>query len=314
MKNKLLVSVFALAIAAIAFTSCKHESDVTEVCEDLVKVSLHKSARSLLQLKGETLTVSEYEFPSQNVNDNRLVFRTITFGNGVYEPKKVDMLTYEYGEWNEDYTKFSLYVTPSNGEPLWYMGNALITSDGRVYGGEGSNNTARVEKFEKAINNFSNTDWEATFMDEITYDSIFDIRIDTIALPPTFDEYRYDTIKTFVRLDPIAADTTCKYEYAFNRNATTYANTGSCILTSTRSKFDPKTRTADTISVDVKVYDIKWYFSEVSSDSKFTIVWKSTTAPEQGDELSISKFKLDSVGVASEFLLKGLTFKRPQND
>ena len=61
MKNKLLVSVFALAIVAFAITSCeKPKTDVTAVCSDMIKSSLHKTPRSLVSLEGEVLTIEEY--------------------------------------------------------------------------------------------------------------------------------------------------------------------------------------------------------------------------------------------------------------
>ena len=81
MKNKLLVSVFATAVAAFAFTSCeKNEApSVMDVNSDMVKESIHKTTRSLALLDGEVLTMEEFEFPG-GVNDNRLIYRTIAFG------------------------------------------------------------------------------------------------------------------------------------------------------------------------------------------------------------------------------------------
>ena len=42
MKNKLLVSAFAMAILAFALTSCENKSKVTDVCSDMIKESIHK--------------------------------------------------------------------------------------------------------------------------------------------------------------------------------------------------------------------------------------------------------------------------------
>ena len=221
MKNKLLVSVFVGAIAVFAFTSCETKSDVKDVCTDMIKSTLHKSPRSLVQFDNDhdKLTISEYEFLG-GVNDNRIVYRTLTFGNGVYEPKSVDTLTYEYGEWNEHGTAFSLLLTPRAGDPytLKYEGNAFIAPDGRAFGGADANNTARVEKWEKTLGTLLNTDWEATYRGKFTMDSIFRDSIKAIYVGPPI-MFKYDTLKIFTgKMDTLAADTTCTFRYEFKHD------------------------------------------------------------------------------------------------
>ena len=310
MKNKLLVSVFVVAIAAFAFTSCETKSNVTDVCSDMIKESMHKSARSLVQQEGQSLTISEYEFLG-GVEDNRMVYRTIAFGNGVDEPKRVDTLTYQYGDWGEANTSFSLIVTPARGESytLWYKGNAFITPDGRTIGGEGIDNTARVEKWEKTIASFPNTEWEAEFKGEYVKDTVWEDSIRTIFIPPM--TFKTDTIKVFKgKMDTLSADTTCYFRFSVNRDAN-HANTGHFYQKSVRSTYDRETKQTTIVSELEKEYDCNWYFSEVSSDAKFTIVLESLTPGVEGDKLSISKYKVDEEGKAAEFLLGGLTYKAP---
>lgn len=314
MKNKLLVSVFAMATAMFAFTACESKTDVMGVCDDLVKTSLHSSPRSLVQQKGETLTISEYEFPSSNVNDNRLVYRVIAFGNGVDFTKEEENLTYEYGEWSSDGTQYSLLVNQSGKEPytLWYRSNALITPDGRVVGGEGSGTTARVAKWDKVLKSFPNTDWEAKYEAEYVMDSIFTYRIDTIFIPPM--KWKYDTVPVFDHMDTISADTTCTIEYQFKRDATTFANTGHFKSVSVRTKYDREKAKADTIGVPVVTeYDFIWYFSDVTSDVKFSLVLKSTTPGVDGAELNVTKYKTDAAGKAAGFSLGSVNYTRPAN-
>ena len=132
-----------MALATIAFTSCENKSDVTAVCTDLLKATLHgantgtSGARGYVKQDGQQLIIAEYEFPSKNVNDPVLLYRTMTFGDGVFEPKKVDTLSYEYGEWQNQGTVFTLLVTPRTGDPftLKYVGDGFIAPDGRVLGG-----------------------------------------------------------------------------------------------------------------------------------------------------------------------------------
>ena len=310
MKNKLLVSVFAMAVAAFAFTSCETKSNVTDVCSDMVKESMHKTPRSLVQLDGQKLTISEYEFLG-GVNDNRMVYRTIAFGNGVYEPKVVDTLTYQYGEWGEANTSYSLIVTPGRGEAytLWYKGNAFITPDGRSIGGEGLENAARVEKWEKSIAAFPNTEWEAQFEGEYVMDSVFEDSIRTRFIPPM--TFITDTIKVFKgKMDTLNADTTCYFHFSVNRDAA-FANTGHFYQKSVRTTYDRETKQTTIVSEIEKEYDCNWYFSDVSSDSKFTIMLQSITPGVEGDKLVISKFKVDDQGKALEFLLGGLTYTAP---
>ncbi|MCR5532699.1 MAG: hypothetical protein K6F10_02345 [Paludibacteraceae bacterium] len=313
MKNKLLVSVCAMAVAAFAFTSCETKSEVTDVCTNMVKESLHKSARSLQQLDGQTLTISEYEFLG-GVNDNRLLYRTISFGNLTGAAKVVDTLTYEYGEWQEHNTVFTLLVTPRVGDPyvLKYRGNGLITPDGRVIGGEGLDNSARVEKWEKTIASFPNTDWEATFKGEFVTDSIFEDSIRTTFIPPA--TFKKDTIKVFKgKMDTLSADTMCFIRFEVNRDPATNANTGHYYKRSIRSTYDRDTKDTTIVSDIIKEYDCTWFFSDVSSDAKFTIIMDSGSKTLGTDELKISKYKTDDAGKAEELLLGGLTFTRPAN-
>jgi len=310
MKNKLLVSVFAVALAGIAFTSCEQKSKVTDVCTDMIAESMHKSARSLVQLDGQKLTISEYEFLG-GVKDNRLVYRTISFGHNVYEAKRVDSLTYEYGQWAENNTAYSLLVTPRSGEPytLWFKGNAFVTPDGRKIGGEGLDNAARVEKWERVLGTFPNSDWEAEFADELVVDSVFEDSVKVTIIPPM--TFKYDTIKVFKgKMDTLSADTTCYIRFELYHNPATFANTGHFYKKSVRSKYDRKTETVEILSETEKDYDCTWCFADVSSDSKFVIRLQSTTPGVEGDDLSISKYKLDDAGEPAEFLLSGMTFTR----
>ena len=310
MKNKFLLSVFAMAIAAFAFTSCNTKSSpsVTEVSTDLVKESLHKSPRSLELLNGEVLTIEEYDFPG-GVKDNRLIYRTIAFGNGVSTPKSVDTLTYEYGEWQDQNTAFTLHVFPKSAPSytLLYKGNAFITPEGHVIGGEGLENSARVEKWEKTIATLPNTKWKGEFAGEFVMDSIFRDSIRTRFIPGKGEVV--DTIKIFSgKMDTISADTTCLFKLEFKQDASTKATTGHYYSISERSKYDRATKQKTVVSSIVKEYDYKWFFSTVSSDAKFMIDLVSVTSGVQGERLNISKYKTDDTGKAAEFLLGGLTF------
>lgn len=324
MKNKLLVSVFALGLAAFAFTSCETKSNVTEVCTDLLKGTLHgvaaasgdapSATRGFVKIDGSTLLLAEYEFPSKDVNDSRLLYREIAFGDGSFAPKKVDTLSYEYGEWQDQNTVFTLLVTPKAGDPytLKYRGDALIAPDGRAFGGSTSLSSARVEKLEKVIGTFPNTDWEATFRGEFVTDSIFRDSIKVTFIPPM--SFKYDTIKVFDHMDTVSADTTCYYKLIFNREPGTFANTGHYYRKQFRSTYDRETKETTIVSESVNVYeyDFRWMFSDLATDAKFTVQLTNTSQPGvEGEKLSIARYTLDSLGVASEFALGGLTYKRP---
>ena len=315
MKNKLLVSVFAVGIAVLAFTSCENKTspNVTEVSTDLVKQSLHKTPRSLTMLNGEVLTIEEYEFPG-GVNDNRLIYRLISFGNGVSTPKRVDSLTYEYGEWQEQNTTFTLHVFPKTGEPynLLFRGNAIITPEGHVIGGEGLDNTARVEKWEKTLATLPNTKWKGEFKGEYVMDSIFRDSIRTTFIPPM--TFKYDTIKIFTgQMDTLSADTACYYTFEFKQDAATKATTGHYYQRSVRTTYNRETKQETVKDENIVEYDYNWYFSEVSSDAKFMIELKNVLDATKGEKLNMSKYKTDDAGNAAEFLLYGLNFTRDMN-
>lgn len=310
MKNKLLVGVFAVAIAAFAFTSCETKSNVTDVCSDMVKKSIHESARSLLTVDDQTLTIIEFEFPSADVNDNRLINRTVSYGNKTPLVKVEETMTYEYGEWNEDFTAFSLIVQPASAAPytIWYRGNALVLPDGRKVGGEGTDNSARVEKLAKVAGNLPNTKWKGSYEGEFVLDSVFRDSIRTRFIPPM--TFITDTIQVFDRMDTVSADTSCNYILEFYRDATTNVNTGHFYRQEVRSKFDKKTRTCDTVSVNIKEYDCEWYFDSFSSDSRFSVEFVSTTPDITGDRINISKFVINDESKPDGFLYNGASFKR----
>lgn len=315
MKNKLLVSVFATAIVALAFTACEPQVDVTEVTTDLLKQTLHgvkdgtSAARGLTELDAEKLYIAEFEFASKDVNDPILLFRQIAFGDGAYMAKQVDTLTYEYAGWRDQGSAFTLLVKPRSGETflLTYKGDAFIAPDGTVYGGSTAANAARVEKWEKVINTFPNTDWEATFKGDYVLDSAFRDSIRTIPKP----KLHYDTIKVFDHMDTVAADTTCFYRLIFERDVNTLANTGHYYRKEIRSEYDRETKESTVISTKIVEYDFHWMFTEVSSDKKFTVQLASTSPDVAGDKLSISKYELDEAGLAASFLLGGLDYTRP---
>ena len=309
MKNKLLVSVFATAIAAFAFTSCENKSDVTGVCTDMVKESIHSTPRSLVKMDKHALSIVEYDFCG-GVNDNRLLYRTIAFGDGVFSPKNVDTLLYTYGEWEEHNTQYYLNVTPKDGEPykLIYKGNAFITPEGKTIGGEANDNVARVEKLEKIVNCLPNTRWEGNYEGDFVLDSVFRDSIRTRFIPPM--TFITDTIQIFDRMDTVAADTTCYFLIEFNRDATTFANTGHYYRKEVRSKYDKKSHICDTISVNVKEYDSNWYIEAFTSDSRFSIGFLSATPGITGDPISISKFVMNDASKPDGFLYNGATFKR----
>lgn len=318
MKNKLLVSVFAVGLAALALTSCENKFDATAVSTDLLKETLHgarqgaSAVRGFVDLDDQTLTLSEYEFPSKDVNDLVLLHRTMAFGDGTYEPKKVDTLAYEYGEWQEKNTVFTLLVTPKTGDPyvLKYRGDALIEPGGRTFGGSTAANAARVEKWEKVISTFPNTDWEGTFRDEFVLDSVFRDSIRTTYIPPM--TFITDTIKIFDHMDTIGADTTCLYKWTFERDLATFVNTGHYYRKEIRTQYDRATKETTVVSEKDYEYDFRWMFTEVSTEKKFVLQVTNTTTPGvEGEKLSISKFELDETGVAKSFLLGGVDFMRP---
>lgn len=316
MKNKLLVSVFAVVIASLAFTSCESKSDVMGVNTDLLKRTLHgintgtSAARGYVEMNGQNLIIEEYEFPSKDVNDSRLLYRRIVFGDGVYEPKKVDTLSYEYGDWQDQNTVFTLFVTPKENDPyiLKYLGDGLITPSGRVYGGSSAANVARVEKLESVISTLPNTMWEGTYRAEFVLDSVYRDSIRTTFIPPM--TFIIDTIQIFDHMDTVSADTTCLYRWTFNRDANNYANTGHLYRKSTRSSYDRETKQEKIISMDEYEYDFHWMIPNLSSDKKFYIQLTNTTKPEEdGKILSISKYELDAEGVPSSFLLDGVNYQ-----
>lgn len=293
MKNKLLVSLFVVVAASLAFTSCKPKSDAKDVCDDLLKTSIHKSPRSLLILNGETLTIKEYEFASANVGDNRVTYREMSFGNGAAQTKKVENLTFQYGAWDDHYTAYSLSFSPATPyASVWYRGNSFIAPDGLVFGGEASDNTARVVKWDKTLGTFLNTKWEGVFADKFVLDSVMR---DSVRYIPFPKPGHYDTIKIWTgKMDTLNADTTCTYHYEFMRDSSNNKNSGHFFQRSIRSEYDRATKTKTIISDKVlSEYDYEWYFSEVSSDAKFKIVLKDPTTGDKKDMLDISKYKYD---------------------
>ena len=121
-----------------------------------------------------------------------------------------------------------------------------------------------------------------------------------------------DTIQVFDHMDTVSADTTCYHKYIFERDVNTLANTGHYYRKEVRSKYDKATNETTIISEKEYEYDFRWMFSDVSSDKKFLVQLANTTTPGvEGEKLSISKYELDSLGVAASLLLGGVDYTRP---
>ena len=112
-------------------------------------------------------------------------------------------------------------------------------------------------------------------------------------------------------MDTLNADTTCYTRFEVKRDPVTFANTGHVYRRIVNSTYNRKTNKVDTINMKVAEYDCNWFFSEVTTDSKFTIATESTTAGEEGEIMSISAYKVDDAGVANTLKLGGLTYTRP---
>lgn len=308
MKNKLLVCVCSLALVAFGLTSCEPErGNVTDVCTDMLKETMHKSARSLDQLDGQKLRISEYEFLG-GVNDNRLVRRTILFGNGAGEDKKVDSLTYEYGEWLDQNTAFTLLVTPREGEPytLIYKGDAFRDPEGLMYSvPELPVVAARVEKWESVINSLPNSAWEVNYKGEYVLDSVFRDSVKIVPVPFPHEVI----IKVFDHMDTVSADTTCLIRYEFRRDLATKVNTGRLIRNGVRSHYDRQTKQTIVDKETEWEANFEWYFPDVSSDKKFTISTISKTAGVDNENLKVTGYKIDEKGKGVQLTLGGLTYK-----
>jgi hypothetical protein len=191
---------------------------------------------------------------------------------------------------------------------MWYRGNALVLPDGRKVGGEGTDNAARVEKLAKVAGCLPNTKWEGRYEGEFVLDSVFRDSIRTRFIPPM--TYITDTIQVFDRMDTVSADTSCNYILEFYRDATTNANTGRYYREEIRSKYDKATRTCDTISAIVKEYDCVCYINAFTSDSRFSVMFVSTTPEVTGDQIGISKFVMNDQSKPDGFLYNGAAFQR----
>jgi hypothetical protein len=161
---------------------------------------------------------------------------------------------------------------------------------------------------DKVIGNLPNTKWEGLFEDEFVLDSVFRDSVRVSFIPPM--TFIYDTIQVFERMDTVSADTTCYYLIDFNRDATTFANTGHYYRKEVRTKYDKSTRTCDTLSVNIKEYDGTWFIDGFSSDSRFSIGFLSATPGTVGDPLSISKFVMGDASKPDGFLYNGASFHR----
>jgi len=159
------------------------------------------------------------------------------------------------------------------------------------------------------LNNFLNTDWEGVLEENIVLDSVM---MDSVYKYRVGGKTYYDTIKVWTgEMATTFADSTV-YTFDVKRDASSLANTGHYVKKFKRYNYNKETKEKTFLGDSIiKEYDYTWYFSEVSSDSKFSITLKSTTSGVEGDVLGISKYKLDTLGAAAEFLLDGVTYKRP---
>lgn len=307
MKNNRLLYACVVAALAGVFTSCEPKSNVMDICGDLLKETMYKSpARSMMKVDGLTTYFEEYELVGGQ-KEQKMVRRTLTFGDKVYVPQQDENLSFQYGEWGDKNTSFSLYVTPETSAPytLWYQNNAFKTPAGTIIGGDGTNLSARIERMESTMKIFPNTEWAGEFKGEFVLDSAFKDSVYNVPIPfPPF--FKQETKRVFAgRMDTVSADTTCRFELVVNRDPVSFENTGVYTKVSCRWTYDRDAKAAKLVSKDSVTIDYHWTISDFTSPSKFTVLIQDNTSEEQSS-LSISKFDMEKT---KSLLLGGVTYK-----
>ena len=288
MKNKLLVSAFAVALVTLAFTSCKEKTDFDAICDNLSKQTL-KGYFSGAEVMEDDMVLNLIQF---NFASDGTVERTVmALGDSVYEaPATRKFSSWEFGEYCDgNASRYLTLIPEGGGEPLrvkYCIGGILEENQPMA-----SDKNNKVKDIATSQESITGKKWHGE-------DTVF-FKIDTIINVTKYDTtYTYKPKKdddgktmkdsdghviyeqTIKSITETIVPTKMKWAIApktinvrtleLNRDASSYENTGKWYMVAKEYEMD-SVRTITTKSDTLSSYDFHWSFVSYLSSSSFVI-------------------------------------------
>ena len=292
MKNKLLVSAFAMAFVALAFTSCKEKVDFDAICDGISNQTV-QGIFSGASLYGDSLFVTEYNFKK----DGTVEFVGMVTGDGIYKaPIKAQFSSWEFGEYNNQKLGRYIILHPADGSEARKVNfiRAAIEEDGLPIMGDKNDKVTDLPKTETAI---TGKKWHGNDTTFYKIDTIMNVmQVDSIVYKHkegkkyVIDSVHYDTTYIQTKMKwAVGPKTIAERRIELNRNETTLENTGKWYMVEKAYEYD-KNRNPKQVLDTISSYDFHWTFVSYASTAAFSIV-----ATEDGtNHAEVFEIKYDS--------------------
>ena len=288
MKNKLLVSAFAMAFVALAFTSCKEKVDFDAICDGISNQTV-QGIFSGASLYGDSLFVTEYNF----LKDGTAEFDVMVFGDGIYKaPQKTKFSSWEFGEYNNQNLGRYIILHPADGGAPRKVNfiRAAIEEDGLPIMGDKNDKITEMTTVQESV---LGKKWAGSDTVFFKIDTVVNVlKLDTVlrrtgykkdedgnimrdSLGYPIWEYVVDHIDTTITPTkmkwPIAPKSINVRRIEINRDSTSLTNTGKWYMMNKEYEINDKRVT--TLKVDTMAsYDFHWNYLSFKSSSAFSIV------------------------------------------
>ena len=289
MKNKLLVCVFATALTALAFTSCKESTDFDAICNDVSATTLQGVfSGATPDLEALLLNVAQYRF-----NEDGTVERSVmALGDGVYNaPVTTKFSSWQFGEYGPENTSRYIILNPeAGGDPLvvsFTLGGIL--SEDQPFAGDKNDKIKDIETTQttilgkKWLGNDTTYYKIDTLVDLMKYDT-------TYTYKPKKDPETGKTMRdsdghiiyeqTIKSIDSTLVPTKMKWPVApktinirrmeLYTDASTHVNTGKWFMQLRAYDMDEERHTTVTLDT-TSTYEFHWAFSGYSSASSYIV-------------------------------------------
>ena len=289
MKNKLLVSGFVVALAAVLMTSCREKTDFDAIANDLSQQTLQGYFSGAEASGNEMkLNVIQYQF-----QENGSVERSVmSIGDGVYNaPVSRKFSSWSFGDYYDGRAGRMLCLNPADGgEPLMvkFYAGSIIEENQPVAGDKND----KVGSFAASQEALVGKRWYGndtvyhkidTVIDIVKYDTIYTYKPKKdpetgqtmkdsdghVIYEQTIKEITEKIVPTKMKW-PIAPKTVNVRSLELYRDASTLVNTGKWSMVYLET--DMNAERVITVKTDTaSAYDFHWCFDSYDSPSSFVI-------------------------------------------
>lgn len=308
MKNKLFIPLFVLTMV-FGLVACKSDIDVLGTSKNVANATLigTDSIRSGGIVSGLDFKVVEYQF----LPEKKAVRKSMTFGNGMYEPLDSMTLTYSM-EYAENNVGLNITFTPDDATlppfDVYFNENVMIENGtDTLY-----DKVAKLANLQKIMTDLPNTTW--CYKDSSLW--IDTTKVDTIKMtitssrqpgpngrPIIVKDTTYDTLQ-YELYDTIGIKMYNNVELTLNRDDNNN-NMGHYVYEYYETTKDLAKIEKVSVSKD---YDIHWGLYSITTARRFGVRVVSADANKVQDDFAISLYSKSAgtmkVGGDKEYTLK----------